>query len=144
MADMADLLQDLIAAEVPAGSPHTPAEIRQAAISIEIELLQALCRPNPDAIWLYDRAAERSIPVAFLADSYLPRDLIGRLLRRAGFRADHLLISSHEGVTKADGLFDRLVRSVTVDPATMVHLGPEYDLESGRIDALDEGDDATE
>jgi hypothetical protein len=103
--------------------------VARRAIATEIDLYHELCRANPEALWLHDLAVERDMQVAFVAESHLPRDLIGRLLQAAQFKPELLLVSSHEGLTKGTGLFNRLVHLSEVEPSAIAHLGPNAPLD---------------
>ncbi|MCP5033990.1 MAG: hypothetical protein GY939_19485 [Actinomycetia bacterium] len=125
-ANIADHLQDLVAST---GLVDDPSDLVRRAITIELDLYQELSRANPEALWLHDLAVERDMQIAFVADSHLPRDLIARLIQGAQFRPDFLVVSSHEGLTKKTGLFNRLARLCKVEPSAITHLGPDADLD---------------
>ncbi len=112
-------------------------EIARSAIRCELDLVQLTNRANPEAIEVYQEALARGIDVAFIADSFLPRDLISRMLRKAGFRSDLVVISSQEGVTKSSGgLYATLVDRTGVDPDRITHAGPDPILDVLRPAAL--------
>lgn len=125
-ARIGDHLQDLVDGD-RLGAPAT--EIARTAIRLELALEQVIVRPDPEALRLHEEAADRGIPTAFVTDSYLPRDLIHRILRTSHFRPDHLLVSSNEGVTKDSGLFERLLVVTGEAPGRIVHLGPDQKLD---------------
>ncbi len=100
--------------------------VARAAIRREIELHRAVWRANPIAHELYRDAVAAGIGIAFLADSPLPRDLVTRILHRAGFQRGEVLVSSQEGATKDAGdLFTTLAERVGVDCERIMHLGPD-------------------
>jgi hypothetical protein len=121
MADIGDQLATLVAAS------GRSKQLARTAIACELDVEQLVARSNPEAIKLYDEACRRGIKVAFTADSYLPRDFVAKLLQLARFRSDLVLVSSHEGATKASGnLFEALSDRAGVAPERIVHVGPDH------------------
>ena len=101
-------------------------QLARKAVRTELELERLLCRANPKASSLIDDAKARAIPVAFVADSYLPRDLLSRMLSDADYPIDHLLVSSQEGVTQAAGhLLPLLAKRTAVPLRDIVYVGPD-------------------
>ncbi len=118
LAEIADQLEILLTAR--------SGPLARQAIECEVELEQRLSRANPDAVRLVAEARARGIRTAFMADTYLPRDLVALMLRSAGMPADLVLVSSHAGVTKADGrLFGHLAQRAGVPPGRITHVGPD-------------------
>ena len=100
--------------------------VATAAIRTEIQLHGELWQANPIAAQLYRDAIAAGVDVAFLADSPLPRDLVAKLLQRAGYREGAVLVSSQEGATKASGrLYATLADRVGEEPGRITHLGPD-------------------
>lgn len=97
--------------------------IARCAIDRELELEQIIARADPEALMLQEQAHERGIAIAMISDSYLPRDLIARMLSDAQFEPDHLLVASNEGVTKQTGLFERLLKVSRANPEHVTHVG---------------------
>ncbi len=121
LADIADELVGLL----PAGDADPRARVR-LAISREVALERRLSRPNPEALAAVEEARRQHVPVAFVADTYLPRDLVAALLRGAGLPAELVLVSSHEGATKDSGdLFHHMANRAGVRLDRIVHLGPD-------------------
>ena len=133
MANVADHLKDLLAYHALV---NEPGEVARQAVRHELELEQIVCSGNPEAVHLHDEAIKRGIPVAFVADSYLPRDFVNRMLQAAQFRPDYLLVSSHEGLTKRSGLFERLAQISNVAPSAIVHIGPSEELDVAKPQSL--------
>jgi hypothetical protein len=121
IADIGDQLERLLT-EV---DPVDGAERARRAIRHELEIERLICRPDPDGVELVEEANQRDIPVAFVADSYLPRDLVARMLLAARYRPEDVLVSSHEGEVKASGLLERLIRRTGVAAERTVHVGPD-------------------
>lgn len=122
---LADIADELVALLPPDGGTD-PLVLGRTAISREVAMERRLSRPNPEALAAVDEARGRRVPVAFVADTYLPRDLVAALLRGAGLPAGLVLVSSHEGATKADGeLFHHLADRARVRLDRIVHLGPD-------------------
>jgi len=112
--------------------------VASSAIRREIQLHDDLWQANPVAHRLYRDAIAAGIAVAFLADSPLPRDLVTRMLQRAGYGRGIVLVSSQEGVTKASGaLYATLADRVGEDPDRITHLGPDVDAD--RVSAVAAG-----
>ncbi len=121
LADIADELVGLLPSD---GSD--PLALVRLAISREVTLERRLSRPNPEAVMAIEEARRQRVPVAFVADTYLPRDLVAALLRGAGLPAELVLVSSHEGATKDSGdLFHHLANRAGVPLDRIVHLGPD-------------------
>ena len=125
LADITDQLESLLVAVVPDAR-----SVARRAIEGEVALEQRLSRPSPEAGRLVDQARQLGIPCAFVADTYLPRDLVAAMLRTAGLPADLVLVSSHEGVTKAGGeLYRHLAERAHLGPERITHLGPDPELD---------------
>ena len=123
LADIADELVELLRPDVA-----DPGAVGRLAIAREVAMERRLSRPNPEALAAVAEARRQRVPVAFVADTYLPRDLVAALLRAARFPAGLVLVSSHEGVTKEGGeLFRHLAARARVRPERIVHLGPDPD-----------------
>jgi len=121
LADIADELVTLLPAEGP-----DPVALGRLAIAREVALERRLSRPNPEALEAVEAARRQRVPVAFVADTYLPRDLVAALLRAAGMPAGLVLVSSHEGASKDSGeLFRHLADRAGVPLDRIVHLGPD-------------------
>ncbi len=121
LAEVTERLSPLLAEHTGDG-----AWLAHHAVKAEIDYEQRLHQANPDALTLYHDARRAKIPVAFVADSLLPRDIVTKMLMSGGYhdRAAEL-VSSHEGVTKASGgLFRTLAERTGVDPRRIVHIGP--------------------
>lgn len=137
LADIADQLRAQLAKlpnpgrgqEPPVEVPADVEAVTRAAVAVELEGWQRLHPARADGLRLYHDARRRGLPVAFVTDSHLPRDLVARLLRQAGYGPGHLLVSSHEGVTKATGLYLRLIELAGGDPSVVIHIGPDDDLD---------------
>jgi len=96
------------------------------AITTELELEQLVHLPNDEALELYRDAKAASIPVAFVGDSYLPRDLIAKMLQKAGYHDGRVLVSSHEGATKSSGrLYESLVERSGLAAERITNVGPD-------------------
>ena len=123
MAEVAERLSPLLGEQTGEGD-----RLARHAIKAEIDYEQRLHRANPDAIMLYNDARRAGIPVAFVADSHLPRDVVTKMLITNGFHDRAIeLVSSHDGVTKNSGeLFTALAERTGIDPAKIVHLGPDH------------------
>jgi FMN phosphatase YigB (HAD superfamily) len=118
LAEIADELIELFAP--PRGDACA---LARRAIEIEITLERQLCRPNPQAAVLVAEARRRNVPVAFLSDTYLPRDLVTALLRSVGLPTDLVLVSSHDGATMRDGqLFQLLSERTGIRTDRITHL----------------------
>ncbi len=121
LADIADQLPSLLEPVVA----H-PERVARAAVAREVTLEQRLSRARPEALRLVAEARRRRIRCAFVADTYLPRDLVAQMLRAAGLPADLVLVSSHEGMTKTDGrLFVQLAQRAGLRPDRITHIGPD-------------------
>lgn len=122
---LADIADELVAL-LPPGSGPDPQTLGRLAITREVALERRLSRPNPEALAAVGEARRQRVPVAFVADTYLPRDLVAALLRGAGLPAELVLVSSHEGATKDGGeLFRHLADRAGVRLDRIVHLGPD-------------------
>ncbi len=104
----------------------TDPTIAREAMRAELDFHQRTVRANPDALQIYRQALAAEIGVAFVADSYLPRDLVAQMLHRAGYGRGLVLVSSHEGRTKGSGeLFATLANRARIDPPRITHIGPD-------------------
>ena len=122
---LADIADELIAL-LPSGRGADPLTLGRLAITGEVALERRLSQPNPEALSAVEEARRQGVPVAFVADTYLPRDLVAALLRAAGLPAELVLVSSHEGATKDGGeLFGHLADRAGVRLDRIVHLGPD-------------------
>lgn len=121
---LADIADELVAL-LPSGRAD-PLTLGRLAIAREVALERRLSRPNPEAVSAVAEARRQRVPVAFVADTYLPRDLVAALLRAAGMPAELVLVSSHEGAAKDGGeLFRHLADRAGVRLDHIVHLGPD-------------------
>lgn len=122
---LADIADELVAL-LPVGAGPDRQTLGRLAIGREVALERRLSRPNPEALAAVHEARRQRVPVAFVADTYLPRDLVAALLRGAGLPAELVLVSSHEGATKDGGeLFRHLAERAGVGLDRIVHLGPD-------------------
>ncbi|MEZ5408820.1 MAG: hypothetical protein R2761_12395 [Acidimicrobiales bacterium] len=127
---LADIADELVALLPSDGSD--PRGLGRLAIAREVALERRLSRPNPEAVAAVAEARRQGVPVAFVADTYLPRDLVAALLRSAGLPAELVLVSSHEGATKDGGdLFRHLADRAGVRLDRIVHLGPDPAIDVG-------------
>lgn len=126
LAAISDHLHELLLDEVELDDAAT---IARLAIDTELELGRMLGRPNPAALELHRQARERGIATALVADTPLPRDLVDRIVRACGYRPDHVIVSSNEGRRKGGGLFQRLMAKTGATADTVVHFGPDQELD---------------
>ncbi|MGF1598274.1 MAG: hypothetical protein ACFCVK_15295 [Acidimicrobiales bacterium] len=133
VSEIADHLAFLLDRRMPLTERDRTA---RGAMQLELGFERLAWRPNPWALRLHRRARERGMGVAFVADSALPRDLVSKMLAQAGFDHDFLLMSSQEGTTKASGrLYHTLIQRTGVWPESILHIGPDDDIDGQRATA---------
>ena len=91
----------------------------------ELAAERATLFPNPEARAIYDYARARNKRIIAVSDMYLPGNVVGELLERAGYRNfERIYLSCDAGVTKSGGrLFPHVVHDMGVRPDKIVHIG---------------------
>jgi len=120
IADVATVLSDLFALH------GLDPDLADTAISAELEFVQMMWRSNPEALSLVEGLHRARVPVAHIADSHLPRDLIAKMLHGESLPSRSLFVSSHEGVSSRDAqLIARIVQRTGVAPEEILYLAPD-------------------
>ncbi|HEY0043821.1 MAG TPA: HAD family hydrolase [Allosphingosinicella sp.] len=108
--------------------PNADAETRARAAAAELEAEARHCYGFAPTVALIRAAKAQGLPIAIVSDTYLSADELGALIAAAAgedVRAliDHVFASSDHGVSKGEGLFDRLLRDTGVAPERILHIG---------------------
>ncbi|MHC1727609.1 MAG: hypothetical protein AB9866_16670 [Syntrophobacteraceae bacterium] len=84
-----------------------------------------LCRSRKCGWSIYRAAVEMGKRIAFVSDTYFPRDFISDLLRLNGYETTHpLFLSSEYGKLKHTGnLYHEVSHSLDVSPESILHIG---------------------
>lgn len=95
-----------------------------ADVEVNAELMY--CVANPEVFELYRRALSVGKKVLFASDMYLPREVIERILQRAGYNVyEEIFVSSEDDLIKGDGSrFESLKASYP--NAKILHVGDNY------------------
>lgn len=90
----------------------------------EVDLERAVVRPRPAALRLVERAQERGCRVVYVSEMYLPEDVLGEMLGKAGFPVEPgaVFASGSRGLSKGSGRLYRLVREAFADKR-LLHIG---------------------
>lgn len=96
----------------------------KALADLELQTEEKLLYPNPLLSLACRALAGRGSRVIFTSDMYLPRNTIRDLLRRNGFEAEEIYVSSEIGKTKFSGtLFDHVLEECGCRPQDVLHIG---------------------
>ena len=100
-------------------------DLGRQAIMAELEYEQIMSTPSASATALVAKAFDDRLPVAFIADTHLPHDLVAKMLHAAGLPSQQLVVSSHEGCGNRNGeLLMRLIDKAHVDPSEVGYVAP--------------------
>lgn len=105
---------------------------RKALAAREMALERSLCFPAPGAFGLLAATRHYGVPVAFVSDTYLPRSLIHGLLEpllaeMPPAPASWMMLSHEAGLSKAEGLLERLAVAGGLPPERILHVGDDPD-----------------
>jgi predicted HAD superfamily hydrolase len=96
-----------------------------ALMDEEIATEKDVCYADPEILSIYNQLVKRSVRVAFLSDTYMPRDVIASMLTLSGYAGSlEVFVSSEFGLTKCDGrLFPVLLKSLALKADHTCHIG---------------------
>lgn len=105
---------------------------RKALAAREMALERSLCFPAPGAFGLLAATRHYGVPVAFVSDTYLPRSLIHGILEpllaeMPPAPASWVMLSHEAGLSKAEGLLERLAAAGGLPPERILHVGDDPD-----------------
>jgi predicted HAD superfamily hydrolase len=105
--------------------PSLCQELKQLEIDSEIQV----CAQNRYIYSIFQYALSKGKRVVFTSDTYLPHNVIHRIVEKAGYKGFHnMLLSSSYGVSKAaGGLYEILLDKLSCDSQEILHLGDNYD-----------------
>ncbi|SDG39497.1 HAD family hydrolase [Roseospirillum parvum] len=97
------------------------------AIDNEIAVERQVCQTDPDVEALAERARARGMKVILVSDTYFTAEQVAQVV--APFTADGIATSADAGCSKANGLLERAVTALGVEPRRVLHVGdtPERD-----------------
>lgn len=108
--------------------PDASEPVLNALAEAELSAEKQACVAFPGAVDLLLEAARRQISVMIVSDTYLSQEqlsaLLAHCLPEAAFAAiSRVVVSSEHGVSKAGGLFKRLLERLPRRAADIVHVG---------------------
>lgn len=108
--------------------PHAGGEEIDALIAAEIEAEARACKAYPATVALIRAAHARGLAIHVVSDTYLESSQLRALLQRclpadAADLITQVFCSCETGVSKARGMFTRVLPKLGVAPATVAHLG---------------------
>lgn len=117
-------LADIYRQALPKAEEPVLAALAEAELAAEMKACQAF----PGAVDLLLEAVRRGIPVMIVSDTYFTQDqltaLLAHCLPAAAFAAiGRVVVSSEHGVSKAGGLFKRLLERLPRRASEIVHVG---------------------
>jgi FMN phosphatase YigB (HAD superfamily) len=111
---------------------------REAHVVREIDAEARHCHAFGPTVELMRAAKRRGMPIAIVSDTYLERDQLADLIRRAAGdevadMIDHIFCSCAHRVAKTEGLFDVLLRTTGMRADRILHVGdnPQADVAAG-------------
>ncbi len=128
-------LPEIYAASFPELSPERLAELCEAELAAEVEA----CHAFPPVVELIRAARAAGLRVVIVSDTYFDETQLRRLLASAvpadALRAiERVFCSADARVSKADGLFPRVLADLRVKPDQVLHVGdnPVADVTAAR------------
>lgn len=118
-------------------------EVAGAMQALEIEYETKYCTQRRTAKELYDLARYTGKRIIITSDMYLPKYVVERILKNAGYEDyEKLYISSETGLTKYSGTaYAAIAKDLSVDAGSILHIGDSYD--SDYTSAMNRGLQAT-
>jgi len=108
--------------------PEASTDEWQALAEVELQAEMQACHAFSPAVDLLLEAVRRKIPVMIVSDTYFSEAQLTRLLAHClpadAFQAiGRVIVSSEHGVSKAGGLFRRVLDRLAIRPVQIVHVG---------------------
>ncbi len=116
-----DKIYEVLGRLVPAFKKDLQA-IKEHEVSLELEYV----KPIPEILNFYKEIRDE-YKVVFISDMYLSRDIIGKMLQKAGYGVHEIYVSGEIGVNKANGgLFDYVAKRLGIECKEIFHIGDNY------------------
>ncbi|MEM1053723.1 MAG: HAD-IA family hydrolase, partial [Pseudomonadota bacterium] len=119
--------------------PNANGNARAEAVEAEITAEAGGCFAFAPTVELMRRAKADGIKVIIVSDTYLSARQLRTLLERAAGEAvaslvDRFFVSSEHGISKSQGLLQRVLKSLKVSPQEILHIGDnkEADFKASR------------
>ena len=128
--EQADVTLDQIYEELDERYSH----LKQVELRYERKVLY----PKTDARKIYDEAVRQGKVIIAVSDMYLPQEFLESVLKGKGYdKISRVFVSNQEGCCKGDGrLFRKVLDTLGLKPAEMVHIGDNYDADKKAPAAL--------
>ena len=93
----------------------------------EIDLELRFIRARKTGKELFELARARNKRIVCVSDMYLPGEVIERMLRKCGYEADRIYVSSDYLMTKRSGnLYRVMLQTEKIPPQRMMHIGDDW------------------
>ena len=128
--EQADVTFDQIYKELDERFSH----LKQEELRYERRVLY----PKTDARKIYDEAVRQGKVIIAVSDMYLPQEFLESVLKEKGYdKISRVFVSNQEDCCKGDGrLFRKVLDTLGIEPAEMVHIGDNYDADKRAPEAL--------
>lgn len=98
--------------------------VAEKGMAVECEIEEKLCYANPFMKQVYDELIKLGKKIVIISDMYLPSDVLGKMLKKAGYSGyDKLYVSCEYGVNKYEGaLYDFVIKDSELS-TKRIHVG---------------------
>ncbi len=116
-----DFIYKTLGVLVPVLKPELQ-DVKEYEIALELQH----CKPCREILDFYNTIRDK-YRVIFISDMYLSREIIGKMLKNAGYQEHEVYVSGEIGVNKHQGgLFDHVINDLGIKHDQILHIGDNY------------------